>query len=200
VKRLFIGGLQQVDGTWGAPGSGAENTSPQITGDGFLLVDGTASPFETWISDPDFGLGSADQAATADPDNDGVSNLLEFALAGDPSDSSQRGRSAVVIQDTNAAGGNELTLVMAVRRGATFTSGVGDSQTATIDEVTYKVAGSLGLETFNQAVSIVGSASDTAPPVTGFPSLAGEDWHYRTFKLNASEGLPGKGFLRVEVD
>jgi autotransporter-associated beta strand protein len=200
VKRLFIDNIQQADGTWGAPGSGAQHTTSQITGDGFLLVDGTASPFETWVSDPEFGLDPADQGADADPDEDGVSNLLEFALAGDPSDGSEHGRSSVIIQDTNGVGGKELTLVAAVRRGATFTSGIGGSQTATVDELTYKVAGSLGLENFDQAVSVVGAASDTAPPATGLPSLAGEEWEYRVFKLDASEGLSGKGFLRVEVE
>ena len=30
-------------------------------------------------------------------------------------------------------------------------------------------------------------------------SLAGSAWEYHTFKLDASEGLPGKGFLRLKV-
>jgi hypothetical protein len=49
-------------------------------------------------------------------------------------------------------------------------------------------------------VSVVGSASNTAPAATGLPTLPGSsEWEYRTFKLDDSEGLPGKGFLRVKV-
>jgi hypothetical protein len=51
----------------------------------------------------------------------------------------------------------------------------------------------------DSAVS-VGSASDTAPAATGLPSLAATAWEYRTFKLDASEGLPGKGFLRAKIE
>ena len=39
-----------------------------------------------------------------------------------------------------------------------------------------------------------------AHAATGLPSLAGSDWEYHTFKLDASEGLPGKGFLRLKVN
>ena len=51
----------------------------------------------------------------------------------------------------------------------------------------------------DSAVS-VGGASDTALAATGLPSFAATPWEYRTFKLDASEGLPGKGFLRVKTE
>lgn len=41
--------------------------------------------------------------------------------------------------------------------------------------------------------------SDTAPVATGLPDLTGTDWQYHTFKLDASEGLTGRGFMRLKV-
>jgi autotransporter-associated beta strand protein len=202
VKRFFIGGSQQAAGVWGSLASDAPNKSERLTGDGKLQVmeGGTgASPFAAWISSPAFGLAPADQDPTDDPDGDGVSNILEFGLKGNPANGSNVGLTATVIQNTNGSGGNELTLVAAVRRGAVFAPAAGSSQTAAIDGIVYNTSGSLDLAAFNSAVSTVG-ASNTAPAGTGLPSLAGEDWEYRTFRLDASEGLPGKGFLRISVD
>jgi hypothetical protein len=57
----------------------------QITGDGTLTV-GTVTPpgFSSWITGT-FANGTvapAQQGQAADPDGDGVSNLLEYAIAG----------------------------------------------------------------------------------------------------------------------
>ena len=41
--------------------------------------------------------------------------------------------------------------------------------------------------------------NDTAPPAAGLPDLTGTAWEYHTFKLDASEGLTNKGFLRLKV-
>ncbi|MEX2308804.1 MAG: GH25 family lysozyme [Pirellulales bacterium] len=44
VRALHINGVPQAAGTWGAVGSGAQFTSPLITGTGKLLVDPSAPP------------------------------------------------------------------------------------------------------------------------------------------------------------
>jgi autotransporter-associated beta strand protein len=50
VAGLFINGVQQAAGTWGAPGSGAENTDPTLAGTGFLDVTVGAIPEPaTWM-------------------------------------------------------------------------------------------------------------------------------------------------------
>ncbi|WP_193212572.1 beta strand repeat-containing protein [Luteolibacter marinus] len=134
-----------------------------------------------------------------DPDGDGAPNSLEFALNGDADDPSNNGLTAVIAQDTTAPAGDELTLVAAVRDGATFGAGANGTQTATQDGLTYTIEGSLDLVFPAAAVSSV-SVSDTAPAATGLPDLTGTDWEYHTFRLDASEGLPSKGFLRVKVD
>jgi len=154
--------------------------------------------FGSWIGG--FGLALGDQDPTDDPDSDGVDNLTEFALNGDPSNGSNNGLTAMLVQDASAPAGNELTLIAAVRDGAVFASGTGDVQTATLDGIVYAIEGSTDLVFPGSAVSVVGSGSNTAPAATGLPTLPGSsEWEYRTFKLNASEGLPGKGFLRVKV-
>jgi len=154
------------------------------------------SPFALWMAGF-ANLSAEDRAAGADPDKDTRSNLLEFALKGDPTDPANNGMTAVVIQDTNATPGDELTLVAAVRRGATFAN-AGNSVTATRDGVVYAVKGSLTLTGADASVSHV-AAADTAPASSGLPSLAGTDWEYHTFRLDGSDGLPDKGFLWVEV-
>lgn len=84
-------------------------------------------------------------------------------------------------------------LILAVRDGAVFTAG-----SATVAGITYTVEGSLDLAFPSSVVSSTGP-SDTAPAATGLPSLAGTAWEYHTFKLDASEGLAGKGFLRLKA-
>jgi autotransporter-associated beta strand protein len=200
VGTLVIGGVPAAVGTWGAVGNAsADFTSASITGAGMLRVTalGTAgSAFDSWISTNYPALTGSSALAGGDPDRDGASNLLEFALNGDPTSGANQGLEKVVIQDASAPAGKELTLVAAVRRGAAFASGAGGSQTATQDGVVYRIQGSLDLDNFASAVSHV-ATSDTA---AGLPDLTGQAWEYHTFKLDASEGLGGKGFLRIRIE
>jgi autotransporter-associated beta strand protein len=86
VDEFFINNVKQAAGEWGAVGSGAANTSPQITGPGRILVSaGTGDPYATWAA----GFpGFANSAPGVDSDHDGFSNLLEFVLGGNPTVSS----------------------------------------------------------------------------------------------------------------
>jgi autotransporter-associated beta strand protein len=90
VDKLFLEGAQVGAGVWGSMGSSAPNKSQSITGTGTLNVISNppvADAFLAWIdlfftaeSDPSI-IGQ-----TADPDNDGISNLIEYLLKdGDPS-------------------------------------------------------------------------------------------------------------------
>lgn len=185
-------------GTWKLIAAGNEWTFTESTG--LLEVAVVSDPFVAWIDS--FFPGETNPAIigkTADPDNDGTDNLAEFAFNGNPNSGSNNGLTALLIQDATVPAGNELTLVAAVRDGAVFATGPNGVQTATIDGVVYTAEGSLALTFPDSAVS-VGSASDTAPAATGLPSLASTAWEYRTFKLDASEGLSGKGFLRIKTD
>jgi endo-1,4-beta-xylanase len=155
-----------------------------------------STPYETWIESAAFNtppLSPSEKLPGSDADLDGSPNFLEFALNGNPVDPSDNGWISPLIQDATTPAGNELTLVIAVRDGAVFTDG-----SATVSGVTYTVEGSLGLDFPSSAVSSTGP-SDTAPAATGLPDLSGTDWEYHTFKLDASEGLAGRGFLRLKV-
>ena len=79
VDKLFLNGVQQPVGVYGSGNSGG-----RISGTGTLTVSsGPASGYSSWITG--FGLALADQDPTDDPDNDGVNNLVEFVLNGNPS-------------------------------------------------------------------------------------------------------------------
>ncbi len=194
VATLTIDGSAAATGTWGGIGSSAQHKTASITGSGLLNVTNIGgTPFQAFVAS--FGLSGSDALASADPDKDGANNLLEFALKGNPTSGSDNGTAAAVVQDASAPVGNELTLVIAARRNASFVTGPSGSQTAAADGVSYRVEGSVDLAAFMSPVTFV-SSSDT---FAGHPSLAGTNWKYNTFKLDSSEGLSGKGFLRVLV-
>ncbi len=170
----------------------------QVTNTGTALILSTGTAYGSWIASFTFAPG-ADLTPAGDPDDDGASNLLEFATNGIPNDGSNNGLQAAVIQDgASTPAGDELTLVCAVRDGASFAT-VDDTQVATVDGVTYTIEGSLDLIFPGSAVAVAGAPSDTAPVGSGLPDLTGTAWEYHTFSLTASEGLAGKGFLRLEA-
>jgi hypothetical protein len=160
------------------------------------FVDPGTSPFEDWIAAYP-AIPVTDRDPEDDPDGDGANNLREFALKGDPSNGSSNGLFSILLQDTAAPAGNELTLVIAVRDGAAFAAGTSGIQAATVaaDQLTYAIEGSTNVAFPSAAVGHV-SVSDTA---AGLPDLTGSAWEYHTFRLDASEGLPGKGFLRAKI-
>jgi hypothetical protein len=72
----------------GVVGGGTYETTISISAAGVItsLIASPASPFSSWIGGFNPPLtNSADREATADPDNDGTENLLEFVLNGNPS-------------------------------------------------------------------------------------------------------------------
>ena len=158
------------------------------------------SAYSTWAAAK--GLTGVNNAKSDDPDNDGKNNLHEFAFNGNPLDPSDNGMVAGLVQDASAPVGKELTLIVAVRNGASFSgSGSPAVQSATADGVTYTIQGTLDLANIpGSAVSHVSGPSNTAPVATGLTvDLSSADWKYHTFKLDASEGLTGKGFLRAKA-
>ncbi|WP_193213912.1 hypothetical protein [Luteolibacter marinus] len=130
--------------------------------------------------------GDTSRDGTGDFDLDGIIDLVEFAFNGDPKNPSSRGVISSALVDTNANSQKELTLTIAVRAGATFAPGVDGVQTATVGGVTYTIRGSQNLTDFTSAVSVVGSTASGDP-----------DYELHTFRLDASEGLGGKGFLQA---
>ena len=80
VDKLFIGTTQMAAGVYGA----GNIVIPQITGTGTLTVISNPPGFASWINGS-FANGTvplSKQGPNDDPTNDGVSNLLKYAIAG----------------------------------------------------------------------------------------------------------------------
>lgn len=202
VSGLVIDGAPVGPGVYGALGSGAPNETDAITGNGFLEV-GTPSAYDSWVAGPGGAFpGSNDPAVIgldADPDSDGQPNSLEFALGGSPDDGADNAKVYHFAADSSDGGtAEELLMTIAVRNGGdgiganpVFAPATGGTPTAMVDGVTYMIEGGLDL-TFADTVSVVTTVTTDLPaPPAGY--------EYRTFSLDGSDGLPSKGFLRVNV-
>jgi hypothetical protein len=152
------------------------------------------SAFTAWINSFP-GLGLADRSASADPDGDGVSNLVEFALKGDPGNPAVQGLSVVATPDLTGPTGRELTLTLAVRAGAVFAGT--PSPVVTVDGIRDAIEGSPNLAAY--LASVIEMPIPLTPSVTGLPELGGTGWEYHSFRLQGSDGLPGSGFLRAQI-
>jgi fibronectin-binding autotransporter adhesin len=79
VDTLFFGLVQQGAGTYSANGT-------QLTGSGTLVVmNGPAAGYASWMAPFITGGLTGDTTPGGDPENDGMTNLLEYALNGNPS-------------------------------------------------------------------------------------------------------------------
>ncbi len=79
VNTLFIGATQV------SPGIYTNAQIPQITSGSIQVIDGPAATFSNWITGTFAGGATvpiAQQGPNADPDNDGIANLVEYAIAG----------------------------------------------------------------------------------------------------------------------
>lgn len=162
------------------------------------LSASSGNPYDSWIgtyfpgiSDPNVIGGSRD------PDGDGVSNALEFALGGAPDKGADGPKVYSLQADTSADSDsvNELVMTIAVRDGVTpaFPAGSPTSSATTSDGLTtYTIEGSTDLVTFTTSVTPVTAVTTNLP-------AAPSGYVYRSFSLNGSNGLSGKGFLRVHV-
>ncbi len=119
-------------------------------GSGFpiiALVSDTASPYDLWASG--FGLAGAAAGANADPDNDGVRNLIEYGLGTNPTQFS----AGPVLG--NSGGFLTLTFDHIAGGGITFAIEANDSLDDTWDVVqTYPTFGSAGTTVFTDNVAV----------------------------------------------
>jgi autotransporter-associated beta strand protein len=187
VNSLILGGVSQPAGTYTSATPGG-----YITGTGSLQVSGAASPYDTWMAGfPSIPL--ADRDPGDDPDGDGATNAVEFALGSTPDNGSSRPKIYPLVADSDADGDTtkEMLVTIAVLTGTPAFSG-SPSPSATMSGYTYTVEGSTTLGAFTTAAVPVGAVT------AGLPA-APAGYVYRTFSLSGSNGTPGKGFLRVTV-
>lgn len=167
-----------------------------------VTVDAPPSPFEIW-SEQQFGANASNPAiagATADPDGDGVPNLLEFAFNGDPLSGQNRGLITHMLADVDPSPGNEFVLVLAFREGAVFTAQPDGRQKniTAADGLHCAVQGAVSLNSFTQPVLHQGPSF--APPIgTNLPDLTGTGWEYHIFYIDPAVVSPAR-FLRAVVD
>lgn len=102
VNRLFFGTVQQAMGTWGSSDSSATHVDDtRFSGTGVVNVTtGAVIAYGSWVNR--FGLAEIDQDPNADPDGDGVTNLAEYALGGDPA----RNDAALILPSIKKVGSN----------------------------------------------------------------------------------------------
>jgi autotransporter-associated beta strand protein len=165
---------------------------------GQISVESTfVDPFATWASDN--GLEGADAARSADPDGDGLNNLLEFATNSNPTNGSSRAR---VYGKVHMIGGNRvLTYTVATRAAATFALN-GTKQEATKDLVKYTIEGSDDLTTWNTVVVSEVEGADAASVRSAIepalPTLeTGWEWH--TFRTDGDAGTDNSDYIRLKV-
>ncbi|MCW1921684.1 autotransporter-associated beta strand repeat-containing protein [Luteolibacter arcticus] len=161
-----------------------------------IINPSAVTPFQSWIEtfvlNGDIPANQTDPED--DPDADGVDNITEFAFDGDPGDGSNNGRIFGLSED----GGDgdtqkQLLLTAAVRAGTPFTAGA-PATGSSLDGLDYSIGGSTDLATFTAAVSVETTA--VLPP--NAPTL-NSGWEWKTFSLDGSNGLTGKGFLRASA-
>ncbi len=186
VDSLTFDGVPQAAGTtYGATGSGAAVIDDtRFSGTGKIQVGVIADPFSAWMASFTFEPG-ADLTKTGDADGDGLSNLLEFALDGDPSSATSSGKVVGKIDD------GHFTLTLPVRAGAGF-NGSGPLTSDPIDAMIYLIEGDDDLSGFSSGVE-----EQTPSLSAGLPALSSGDWEYRTFRLTAPVSGEPKGFLRA---
>ncbi|MDB6070016.1 MAG: putative hemagglutinin-like (or adhesin-like) with a signal peptide and a putative in-like, partial [Verrucomicrobiales bacterium] len=92
IDQFYIDGLAQAPGSWGSLASTATNKTERITSDGILNVTNgpsAATGYTAWAALPVNGLtAGVNDGPNQDPDGDGIANLTEFVLDGNPSQNS----------------------------------------------------------------------------------------------------------------
>lgn len=82
------------------------------------LVDPSADPYDNWATTT-HGLSGNDALADSDPDDDGITNAIEFVIGGDPADTSDSG-----LLPTGAVAGNQLVFTFRRTDLASYTNPV----------------------------------------------------------------------------
>jgi hypothetical protein len=179
--------------------SSAWDTSTFAT-NGTIKYIGDTDPYNAWAATRYSLVGGA-AAKGADPDGDGVINLLEFATDSDPTKGSSGPRCHPLMYVIGAD--NALTYTIAVRKLATFTA-AGNKQTVTKDKVKYTVEASNNLADSWTPVQVTELSSGDAALVQAAlgAKLSGlnADWEWHTFRTDNGAGSDPNDFIRLKVE
>ena len=182
VATLTLGATPMPPGTYNSTSHPA-----YFLGTGSLLVPATLATWMNYFP----GLSDSEKLPTADPDNDGSTNLAEFAFGGNPTSPADNGQRQLLTADANNDALPDLTLTLEVRTGTTFLPAGPHLLSTPIDGITYRIEGSTDLTSFTSPVTEVIPHLGTGSPKTGYA--------FKTFHLTAANGLPTQGFLRAQA-
>ncbi|MGL5019973.1 MAG: alpha-L-fucosidase [Luteolibacter sp.] len=154
-----------------------------------MQIHQTDHAFTAWRDEQfaPFGNSRPAFALNGDPDGDGRTNQMEFALNDDPNNPAPSAK--IAIRPSLDSALNEFVFTAPVRNGATFKGST--PPTAITDGITYQVQGSLDLGSFD------------APLLEVFPSEAAGlppldlGWSYHSFR-HATPGVYS-GFFRMKT-
>jgi fibronectin-binding autotransporter adhesin len=172
-------------GTWAVQTNGT-NTNLEL-----VYSPASASAYDSWATAK--GLTGANNAKSFDADDDGLTNLQEFAFDGDPLSGANDGKRVSVLADPDGAGPltTALILTLPVRNTAVFT-GPGDLVSDPLDGLIYQIQGSVDLVDFTTM-----NISEVTPALdSGLPALS-TGWSYRSFR--APGPLGPREFIRAAV-
>ncbi|MEK7953974.1 beta strand repeat-containing protein [Luteolibacter soli] len=191
VTQLFLDGVQMAAGTYGATGSGAAHIDDaHFSGTGKLTVLSSSAAYTAWAFAK--GLTTTNLIITADPDNDGLTNLAEFAFNTSPLSAADTPRMTPKVLEVS--GVRLFTLTLAVRNGATF-SGPGEQVSTPVDGVTYTIQGGFDLTDWSAPVTEL-TGPDAAIAQANIPAPEA-GWTNRTFYIVPTGQT--KAFMRAKA-
>jgi hypothetical protein len=181
---------------------GVHAYSSYITNEFYNICDNLAfsSPSLYWKWCEVHGLlPGVNDALGDDPNGDGMTNAMSFALGASPFQTgAASGRTRGMI---HGAGEEDfLSLTIPVRTGATF-SGAGPLVSNWIDGIHYELQGTEELS----GPWELGILEDAGTGAAGLPALGDingdgfPDWEYRTFRLAQPVTGNPKGFMRAAI-
>ncbi|MES2921276.1 MAG: hypothetical protein V4819_07010 [Verrucomicrobiota bacterium] len=191
----------KVTGSLHGNGGVGSATEGQVGGFVFAISAGGTPPtsgYENWATSAPNNLTGADALPGSDPDLDGVSNKLEFALDGSPISGASSGLSFGK-EATVASEPNVLTLTIAVRDTATFSASGNSMKSTLVDGITYIVEASNTLGDWGGPVVTEVTGADATNIQSGLPS-PGSGWSYKTFRTDGSSTSDSSDFIRVGVE
>jgi autotransporter-associated beta strand protein len=175
VTELFFGAVAQAAGTYGATGSGATNIDDtRFQGTGIVTVTGAG--YGSWITG--FGLSVPNQSASADPDNDGIANGVEWVLGGNPATGMDVGKLPVVVTDAT-------NMVFSFKR----------DQESKVAGTTVVIEVGTSLDAWTTVYTVGNDTAASTAGVTVTDNLDGTD----TITLTVPKGTDAKKFARLKV-
>lgn len=198
VHVIATYGVGQLTGTFASVTGLPSKYTIDYAYNGGTQIALVESGYASWAASKGLTVG-VNSAPGDDPDNDGQTNIEEFAFDGDPLSSANSGK--VVGKIGSVGGSDHMTITLPVRNGAVFSDVSGPEVSASVDGIIYQIEGSdtLAAASWTLNVTEVTDLGEKTAIQSGLPTLSA-GWTYRTFRAPASiTGANPADFLRAGV-